>query len=312
VDVQNQSYAVIQPSIDALEEFKIETNSYAAEYGYSAGAVVNATLKSGGNRVHGTAFEFLRNDHLNARDVFLSPTSRKQTHQRNQFGGVLGGPLIRNKTFFFASWERTAENQGPALVTTLPVSTMIGGNFQGALPIYDPASTTPAGTRTLFAGNIIPASRIDPVAAKLAALLPPPNISGSAVNNYISSPSQVTRTNRVDSRADQNFSDTDKLFLRYSYLTQAFLNPGVLPAPLIGATGNTQNNQATQAQSAAVGETHIFSPNLVNEGTAGYSHIFDNRGDLVGGSFSRLAVWIPRYSLHRRNRRSAESLCLWL
>jgi outer membrane receptor protein involved in Fe transport len=288
VDVQNQSYAVIQPSIDALEEFKIETNSYAAEYGYSAGAVVNATLRSGTNRFHGTAFEFLRNDHLDARDYFLSPSSRKQTHQRNQFGGVLGGPIIRNKTFFLASWERTAENQGEALVTTLPSATMAGGNFQSALPIYDPASTTQSGsifTRTLFPNNVVPATRIDPVAAKLAALLPAPNVAGAAANNYISSPSQITRANRIDSRADQNFSDNNKLFLRYSYFSQAFTNPGVLPAPLIGATGNTQNNHATQALSGAIGWTHIFSATLVNEATTGYSRIYDNRGDLVSGPF---------------------------
>ena len=289
VDVQNQSYAVIQPSIDALQEFKIETNSYAAEYGYSAGGVVNATLRSGANRFHGTGFEFLRNDHLDARDFFLSSTSPKQRHQRNQFGGVLGGPVVKNKTFFFASWERTDENQGEALVTTLPTGVMAGGNFQGALPIFDPATTTPnaAGTiftRTLFANNMIPVSRLDPVAAKLAALLPLPNVA-SAANNYVSSPSQITRANRIDSRGDQDFSERDKLFLRYSYFTQAFVNPGVLPAPLIGATGNTQNNHATQALSAAVGETHIFGPNLINELTAGYSRIYDNRGDLLSGAF---------------------------
>lgn len=288
VDVQNRSYAVIQPSIDALEEFKIETNSYAAEYGYSAGAVVNATLKSGTNGFHGTAFEFLRNDHLDARDFFLSPQSRKQTHQRNQFGGVLGGPIVRNKTFFFASWERTDENQGEALVTTLPSAAMAGGNFQSALPIYDPASLKQNGstyTRTVFANNIIPATRIDPVAAKLLTLLPAPNVPGAATNNYVASPSQVTRADRIDSRADQSFSDNDKLFLRYSYFTQTFINPGVLPAPLIGATGNTQNNHATQALSAAIGETHIFTPNLINEATTGYSRIYDNRGDLVSGAF---------------------------
>jgi outer membrane receptor protein involved in Fe transport len=288
VDVQNQSYAVIQPSIDALQEFKIETNSYAAEYGYSAGAVVNATLRSGTNRFHGTAFEFLRNDHLDARDYFLSPSSTKQTHQRNQFGGVFGGPVVRNKTFFFASWERTAEDQGEALVTTLPTAAMVGGNFQSSLPIYDPATTKAVGssyTRALFPNNIIPASRIDPVAAKLAGLLPAPNVAGLATNNYVASPSQITRANRIDSRGDQDFSDSDKLFVRFSYFTQAFTNPGVLPAPLIGATGNTQNNHATQALSAAMGETHIFGPNLVNEATTGYSRIYDNRGDLLSGAF---------------------------
>ncbi len=287
VDVQNNSYEVIQPSVDALQEFKIETNNYSAEYGYSAGAVVNATIRSGTNKVHGDAFEFLRNEHLDARDYFLPANQNKQFHIRNQFGGVLGAPIIKNKTFIFASFERTTEDQGLALTTTIPTAAMLNGNFQGAKPIYDPNSLVQNGTnftRTQFPGNIIPRSDINPIAARLAALLPAPNVPGT-VNNYVTSPNQVTRANRVDSRGDQNFSDNDKLFMRYDYFTQGFLNPGVLPAPLIGATGNNQNNHDTDAQSATVGETHIFGPAVVNEAQIGYSRIFDLRADLVPGPF---------------------------
>ena len=287
VDVQNQSYEVIQPSIDALQEFKIETNNYSAEYGYSAGAVVNAQMKSGGNRFHGDAFEFLRNQHLDARDFFLPAAQPKQFHIRNQFGGTLGGPIIKNKTFFFASWERTDEDQGVALTTTLPSAALIRGNFQSTLPIYNPYTLAQTGstyTRQPFAGNIIPATDISPVAAKLTALLPTANVTG-ATNNYVSDPNQVTKTDRVDSRGDQNFSDADKMFFRYDYLQQSYLNPGVLPAPLVGATSNTQNNHATNAISSSIAETHIFGPSLVNEFQAGYSRIADNRGDLLAGGY---------------------------
>ncbi|MBV9085695.1 MAG: TonB-dependent receptor, partial [Acidobacteriaceae bacterium] len=287
VDVQNQSYEVVQPSVDALDEFKIETSNYSAEYGYSAGAVVNATIKSGTNRIHGDVFEFLRNQHLDARDFFLPATQAKQFHIRNQYGGVFGAPIVKNKTFFFVSWERTAEDQGVTLTTTLPTLALRNGNFQGAPPIYDPGSLQQTGTgftRTQFPNNLIPQGNISPIAARLVSLLPAPNLPGT-VNNYVVDPNQVTRANRMDSRGDQSFSDNDKLFLRHDYLRQRFLNPAILPAPLIGATANTQNNHDTDAQSATVGETHSFGPQAVNEAQIGYSRIFDLRGDLVPGAF---------------------------
>lgn len=133
-----------------------------------------------------------------------------------------------------------------------------------------------------FPNNVIPQSRISPVSAKVAALLPS-NITGVA-NNFIYNPNQNLQVHRIDSRGDQSFSDRDKLFMRFRYLTQAFLNPGPLPPPLIGATTNNQNNHSTQALSSALGQTHIFSSSLVNEFDTGYSRIYDNRGDLLSGS----------------------------
>jgi hypothetical protein len=289
VDIQNQDYEVIRPSVDAVEEFKVETSNYSAEYGYSAGAVVNAALKSGGSHFHGDAFEFLRNDHLDARDYFLQPTAVKQRHQRNQFGGVLGGPVRKDKSFFFASWEDTAENLGLNFTTTVPTLAMLGGNFTGFKPIFDPFSTRPnpngsGFVRTAFPGNMIPVDRISPVSAKVGTLIPAPNAPGT-VNNYISGPLQTTRVNRVDSRGDENISEANKLFVRFDYLTQLFVNPGPLPPPLVGATTNNQNSHFTNGLSAALGETHVFGPNLINEFRSGYSRIYDVRGDLAGGQF---------------------------
>ena len=290
VDIQNQDYEVIRPSVDAIEEFKVETSNYSAEYGYSAGAVVNAALKSGSNRFHGDAFEFLRNDHLDARDYFLQPAAIKQRHQRNQFGGVFGGPVRKDKTFFFASWEDTTENQGLTFTTTVPTPAMLAGNFAGFKPIFDPATTRPNPNgsgfiRSAFPGNIIPAGQISPVSAKVDTLMPLPNVAGATVNNYLSNPLQTLRVNRVDARGDQSFSDSNKLFVRFDYLTQLFVNPGPLPPPLVGSTSNGQNSHVTNGLSAALGETHIFGPNLVNEFRAGYSRIFDLRGDLARGQF---------------------------
>ncbi len=277
LDIQNSSNVVIQPSVDALQEFKVETHNFSAEFGYSAGAVINATIKSGTNHFHGTAFEFLRASALDARDFFLRPTDRKPAHARHQFGGTLGGPVIRNRTFFFGSWERTRERQGVTIVRTLPSRAERNGDFTGDSPIFDPASTTPSGmgfARTQFAGNMIPANRIDPVATKLLALLPDPNLPGK-VNNFVVSPSQRNRRDQYDFRGDQNFSDRDKLFARYSYFTRQFTNPGPFPPPLIGTTNFQEAEKSQSGHGLALGETHLFSASVVNEFRSGYNRIRD-------------------------------------
>ncbi len=178
-DLSSNSNVIIQPSVDALQEFKVETNNYSAEYGYSAGAIVNATIKNGTNQFHGTVFEFLRNDALDARDYFSLRTQPKPILQRNQYGGVLGGPVIKNKTFFFGSWEGTHLNNGIPQVVTVASGPQRLGDFSsgGAKPIFDPNSlaNNPNGTgfvRTQFPGNVIPASQIDPRSAKITALIP--------------------------------------------------------------------------------------------------------------------------------------------
>ncbi|MBI3471883.1 MAG: carboxypeptidase regulatory-like domain-containing protein [Candidatus Solibacter usitatus] len=289
VDIQNRSHEVVQPSVDAVQEFKIETNTYAAEYGYSAGAVVNATIKSGTNRYHGSTFEFVRNNHFDARNFFQRPADPQAILQRNQFGGVVGGPVVHDKLFFFGSWERTIENRGLTLTTTVPAAALRRGDFGAARPIFDPATTraNPAGAgfvRAQFPGNLIPASRIDPVSAKLTDVIPEPNRPGSS-NNFVSNPAQTDRVHRADNRGDWNISDRDKAFLRYSYLTRQFLNPGVFPPPLIGATTNDQHRKTTRAHSAVISETHVFSSSLVNEFRSGYSRVYDLRGDIVDGPF---------------------------
>src|SRR4051794_40103908 len=196
VDQQNSSPVVIQPSIDAIQEFKVETNNYSAQYGYSAGAVVNANIKSGTNRFHGDVFEFLRNDSLDARSYFASPTARKPVLQQNQFGGVLGGPIVRNKAFFFGSYERSSINRGNTYVVSVPTVAQRNGDFAGQATIYDPAITVSVGsgvfTRTAFTGNRIPLTPFDPAAQKLLPAIPAPT-SSAGVNNYVSSPTNTTR-----------------------------------------------------------------------------------------------------------------------
>jgi hypothetical protein len=141
VNIQNRSYQVIQPSVDAIQEFKLETNTYSAEYGYSAGAVVNVVLKSGTNQLHGSAFEFIRNSALDARDFFAPRAQAPPILQRNQYGVSAGAPVVKNRIFLFGSWEGTEQNLGTTFITTVPSAALRTGNFAGKLPIYDPATT---------------------------------------------------------------------------------------------------------------------------------------------------------------------------
>lgn len=300
-DLSSNSNVIIEPSVDAIQEFKVETNNFSAEYGYSAGAVVNATIKSGTNQFHGVAFEFLRNDNLDARDYFSLPTASKPILQRNQYGGVIGGPVIRNKTFFFGSWEGTRLNNAASQVTTLPTAAQRLGNFSsGAKTLFDPNSlaVNPNGAgfvRTAFPGNIIPASEIDLRSAKIAALIPQLSTSGAA-NNFVADPVIRDKRNQYDFRGDQNFSDADKLFLRYSYYTLDYVNPGPFAPPLVGSTAFQSSNNQQSGHEAAIGETHLFGASLINEFRAGYNRIsnalypFDTSYDTPAFGF----VNIPR------------------
>ncbi|HEY3940507.1 MAG TPA: hypothetical protein VGL97_23970, partial [Bryobacteraceae bacterium] len=278
LDQQNSSPVAVQPSVDAVQEFKVETNNYSAEYGYSAGAVVNATLKGGGNQIHGDAFEFVRNNVFDARNYFASPTQKKPVLQRNQYGGTLGGPLIKNKAFLFGSFEQTRENDGITYVTTVPTAAMKTGNFSGQPAIFDPNSTTSLGggvyKRTQFGGNQIPSSRFDPAAANLLALFPSPTSPGSS-NNYTVSPVENAKTNRFDFRHDLQLSEKDNLFATYSFFTYDYRYPGPFAAPLIGSTTFQNSVKATSGNAAGLGETHSFSPRVVNEFRAGYNRIED-------------------------------------
>jgi hypothetical protein len=279
VDQQNSSPVVIQPSVDAVQEFRVETNNYSAEYGYSAGAVVNAVIKGGTNTVHGTAFEFLRNDFLDARNYFATAGTPKPVLRQNQFGGTAGGPLVKNKAFLFGSYERTSINRGITYVSSIPTPAQRTGDLSGLAPIYDPNTTAALGggifSRSLFAGNRIPSIRIDPAASKILAALPLPTSRSANINNFVTSPTSTNRANRLDFRHDLQISDKDSLFARYSYFSGDLITPGPFPAPIIGSNTFQTAPKTDLGNGAALGETHVFQPNLVNEFRLGYNRIQD-------------------------------------
>jgi hypothetical protein len=242
--------------------------------------VISATIKSGTNGFHGNAFEFLRNDVLDANDFFANKGGlSKQPLRRNQFGGTLGGSIIRNRSFFFASYQGTRQSQSNSGLTTVPVTGIQTGAV-GA-KIYDPLNVV-NGVRQQFPNNAIPASRIDPVGLQLASLYPAPNLPG-ARNNYAYSQPSTNSVNEVDTRFDQQISMNDTFFARYSRgwgqigQGSVFAPPGNGGNGQINSNGGFPWNKPLSAWSVATGETHIFTPAIVNDFHAGYSDSSSNQ-----------------------------------
>ena len=182
VGFDSSSAQVIQPVIDGIQEFKVQTNTFSAEFGQSAGAVVNVTLKSGTNNLHGSAFEFLRNSALDAKPYF-QPTAVRPQFIQNMFGATLGGPIRKDRTFAFFSWQSQREVNAAPQIATVPTAAQRSGQFSTV--IYDPATTRAASNgsgylRDPFPGTVVPLGRWDPVAVKLAQLYPAPTSPAAA------------------------------------------------------------------------------------------------------------------------------------
>ena len=285
-----QNQPVINANPDMVQEFKVETNNFSAEYGRAAGGVFNVVTKSGTNDFHGSVFEFLRNDVLNANDWFANRSNTKRPPFKfNQFGGSLGGPVIipklydgRNRTFFFVNTELVRFVQGVTFTATLPDPQMLRGDFSNArladgrlVTIYDPATTRPnpsgAGfIRDPFPGNIIPNNRIDPVARAVSALFPQPNIQGRPLgaNNFTRSDGNKIEKNSYSARMDHNFNASNRLFFRFSYDDTPW-NRASVYGPEFTRITPSAGPQIFTRWNSAVEDSHVFSPTLI--GTVRYS-----------------------------------------
>jgi hypothetical protein len=269
--VDTNSTQALRPSVDAIQEFKVESANYSAEYGRSAGGIISLAIKTGTNEFHGSAFEFLRNDKLDANNWFSNRANLNRPPLRyNQFGGTFGGPVIKNHTFFFASYQGTRDKRSRTGTTTVPTAEMIRGNF-GSINIYDPANVE-SGARVQFTNNIIPDARIDPVGRRLAALYPAPNQPGS-VNNYVANVSITDYADQLDLRGDHSFRSSDTMFVRYSWSDREITLGSFFAPPGNGGNGfgDYPLIQLPKAWSIAGGETHIFSTSLVNELRIGFT-----------------------------------------
>jgi len=203
----------IAPPVEAIEEFKIQTNNPAPEFGFFGGAIVNLTMRSGTNNFHGSAFEYARNSDLNARNFFAA---NRAPYQSSQFGGTIGGPVVPNRIFFFADYQGLRLLNGQTFTLNVPTLNMRQGLFapaEGFGPVFDPDSGAAP-----FPGNRIPASRFDPVSARVAELWPVPNTGGiTSAANYLENVSQHQQVDQGDIRADLQASQRARLFLRESY-----------------------------------------------------------------------------------------------
>ncbi len=261
------------PNIDAIQEFKIESNTPPAEFGRFNGGVVNLTTKAGTNTLHGTAFEFLRNEALNARNFFAT-SGPKPKFRRNQFGGVAGGPIRQDRTFFFFDYQGQRQTIGRPVISTVPTALQRQGIFTEAIGtrvpvIFDPSTTVPkpggGATRAPFPGNAIPATRIDPVARDLLSHYPLPTSAGTA-NNYRRVDDETTNQDQFNGRVDHHFpGGRDQVFGRLTRFHEDFTPVTPLPdgsgIVTIGAIGP----QKTTAWAFASSYQRTFTDRVFNE-----------------------------------------------
>jgi len=271
---------VIVPIVDSIQEYRVLTSSFTAEVGESAGAVTLVSTKNGTNQFHGAAWEFLRNDRLNANQYFAKQAGlARPKYNRNVFGGNVGGPIFRDRTFFFADYQGIRQHTPVTQTTTIPTQAMVNmvktGDFSSApVTIYNPSTTTTVGgasTRTPYAANNLSAD-LDPAAVKLVSLIPLPT-NGNAINNYTITPNSLLRDNQFDVRVDQSLLRSDRLFFKYAYDRASQTLPGTMyPNPAanipVGPYFSTGANGYTTdalAHSGTVGYSHVFSANTLVE-----------------------------------------------
>src|SRR5215469_1588941 len=247
---QGFSYQVVQASPDAVQEFRFDTNNYSAEYGRAAGAVINASIRSGTNQLHGSVWEFLRNTQLNAVGFFQPVGGQKPTLVQNQFGAAVGGPIRKNKIFFFTDYEGFRSAAQTLTYSTLPTAAQKQGNLGAA--IVNPYN------ETAYSNGIIPANQITPFAAQVLAALPDPNLPGT-VNNYQSSPATVTPSDKGDARIDYYLRENLTFFGRFSTRLQDQTVGAAIPGP----SGGNPDLFRSYDRSIALGSTWTAGPRTV-------------------------------------------------
>ena len=295
VDPQNNSLGV-RPSVDAIQEFKIQTTNFSAELPSKGGAVVSIAVKSGTNAFHGSLFEFNRNSAFSARN-FFDRGERKVLNQ-NQFGGTVGGPILKDKTFFFAAYEGRRIRRPQTDIGTVPTPEQRRGIFDPALfgIIYDPLTWNPATqTRQPFPGNRIPDDRINPVSRKVLEFTSLPNRPG-VVNNIARSVSFADTLDVLNLRLDHHFGAKDILMFNFNINDQTRSEPGSLPPLLVVGFGEGVGGWDSRLDRGHYNFTYtrIFSPTLTNEFRAGVlRHIGSREGFNVGKNFSRDVFNIP-------------------
>ncbi len=257
--------AGVTPPVDAIREFEVLTSTYDASFGRNSGGQINVVLRSGGNRVHGTAYEFFRNSVLDGTNYFAPANQPTPQDQRNQFGGSLGGPVVRNRTFFFLDYEGRRVANGLTQVTNVPTAAERSGDFSHSLiPAIDPTTGQP------IPGGMLPSFFQNPIGAKIAALYPLPNRSVPN-QNFVSSPAERDRNDHFDLRLDHSLAPSSQLSFRYSFADRGLFEPFTGPGfPLVPGYGD---NVPSRSQNAMISLTHVFTPTLLNELRLGFDRV---------------------------------------
>src|SRR6202167_1618160 len=306
-------------SIDDIQEFKVLTYNYSAEYGERAGPTVLVTTKSGSNQFHGSLFEFFRNTSLDADQYF---THSQAKFNLNQFGGSFGGPIRKDKTFFFADYQAKMEREGQPFDGFVPTTAMVtpdaNGNYDysnnplGIAQIDDPFSFAPLQCNTVggtlvpvavnpdgsqnpgTSCNIIPAALVNSVGAKVIQLYPTPDAPvGSVGFNYSDQPTRKLNEGTWDIRLDQNFSANDSVFARFSYDQATLFVPGGSPSWSEATAFGSNQFINNHGRNLALSETHVFSPNTINQLNAGFNRIFNHILSFGTGTCEAAVLGIP-------------------
>jgi hypothetical protein len=305
-DVQASRQVIGVPTIDSVQEFKVLTNTYDAQYGRTGGGIITIVTKGGSNEIHGNAFEYLQNDKLNANQSELNAAGTpKSPNHINMFGFRAGGPVFipkvfngKNRLFWSLSYEGERQRSADPGVATLPIDPWRKGDFstlfnaQGAqVVIYDPTTTQANGTRTPFAGNIIPANRINPIAAKVLSFYPEPNTNGanaSHLNNYTFPSRWVGDMNAWVGRADYQINSNNSFFFRYSE------NPYTEFRSLVFVTDLSQTNPAEPTGNAPLIRngrnwtfdwTSVLTPRMTFDLRAGLNRWEETTGNIFGANY---------------------------
>jgi hypothetical protein len=270
---------VINPSVDSIQEFKIQKTLYAAEFGGKAAALINVATKSGTTRLHGNLFEFIRNEKFDAKNFFDDPSKPTPPFKQNQFGGTLGGPvrLSRGKrdhdrTFFFGSYEGQRVRQSFTKTFSVPTAAMRAGDLSAFGQLFDPLTTDASGNRQPLANNQIPRERLDPVALGLLQKVPLPNLPGIS-RNLLATAIERTNLDQYSLRIDHQATANDNLFTRVSVFDARAFQPfgsGKLNEALLPGFGR---ELTTKSVNLAVSHTHSFTPDVLNEFRFGYLHV---------------------------------------
>ncbi len=266
------------PILDSIQEFTVESNNVSAEFGRFNGGVVNLSTRSGTNSIHGSLFEYLRNEALNGRNYFAPASARKPEHRRNLYGGTLGLPILKDRLFFFGDYQGIKQLVGVTRISTVPTLAERAGNFNGVATVYNPATTRVVNGRTIrtpFTGNVINTA-FDPAAMALLSRIPAPNLPGNA-NNYTRTANDSDHQNQFDARLDFAQGVKDHAFGRYTYYNEVetpvtpFIDgSGAITGTVLG-TGNVSGPSNILGQQAVLNETHTFSAHLANDARLGYT-----------------------------------------